>query len=128
MNILFCQLDRYIIHMYVEWWDRLCGNFWIERYFRILSGTRTWRLRYTFLKYPVYIMIQLSQQVYWNRKLGCYLRSWSWIFYTSLTNRYVNLRNKNSWNMSCKGQKYIQWLISINYILVSIRKKIRDFS
>ena len=36
------------------WWDRFCGNLWIDRYFRILSGTRIWRLRYTFLKYPVH--------------------------------------------------------------------------
>ena len=38
----------------IDWWDRFCGNFWIDNYFRILRGTRTWRLRYIFLKYPVY--------------------------------------------------------------------------
>ena len=31
----------------------LLRQFWINRYFRILCGTRTWKLRYTFLKYPV---------------------------------------------------------------------------
>ena len=43
-----CECD-----WYVDWWDRFCSNFWIDLYFRLLLGTPTWRLRYTFLKYPV---------------------------------------------------------------------------
>jgi len=44
-DYFFCEFDR--------WCDRFCDNFWIDRYFRILRGNRSLRLRYTFLKYPV---------------------------------------------------------------------------
>ena len=52
------------IYLYLschDWWDRFSGNFLIDRYFRILCSTRTWRLRYTFLKYPVCEISQLTQ-------------------------------------------------------------------
>ena len=38
----------------IDWWDRFCGNFWVDTYLRILCGTQNWRLRYTYLKYPVH--------------------------------------------------------------------------
>ena len=48
MIFILCEFD-----IQIDWWDRFCSNFLIDRYFIILHGTQTWRLRHTFLKYPV---------------------------------------------------------------------------
>ena len=52
--IMYIQYDTFKkidnILKYIFTYIYICGNFWIDRYFRILYGTRTWRLRYTFLK------------------------------------------------------------------------------
>ena len=40
------------MYIQIDWIDRFCGNFWIDRYFRILSGTRTLKAPVHFSEIP----------------------------------------------------------------------------
>ena len=65
--IFSCAIDRYVNRL----WDHFCGNCWIDRYFRILHGTWSWRLRYTFLKYPVYNHFPVTFANVWDKYEHC---------------------------------------------------------
>ena len=110
--IFFCvnTIDRYIY-----WWDRICGNLWIDRYFRILSSTRTWRLRYTFLKYPVGGFTSKSKVSKWSYS-SLFFKELIFLFYYTKTDKPVQLRLRIGEKLRKKTFAcfVLWWAISIN--------------